>query len=124
MSEFDIPLNTPEGQRLLGARDVIAEEAFTIIVEGKVGGDATNPSAILHVTDPGEIPVEGPINFAVFGPGAFSIHHTSGDPIFAIHADGRLEINPAFTVDEAARAFWDAVIRLNPYQPVSQEPKP
>jgi len=26
--EFDIPLNTPEGQRLLGARDVIAEEAF------------------------------------------------------------------------------------------------
>jgi hypothetical protein len=28
MDEFDIPLNTPEGQRLLGARDVIAEEAF------------------------------------------------------------------------------------------------
>jgi hypothetical protein len=26
--ELDIPLNTPEGQILLGARDVIAEEAF------------------------------------------------------------------------------------------------
>jgi len=26
--ELEIPLNTPEGQRLLGARDVIAEEAF------------------------------------------------------------------------------------------------
>ena len=26
--ELDIPLDTPEGQILLGARDVIAEEAF------------------------------------------------------------------------------------------------
>jgi hypothetical protein len=26
--ELEIPLNTLEGQRLLGARDVIAEEAF------------------------------------------------------------------------------------------------
>lgn len=26
--ELEIPLNTPEGQRLLGARDVIAEDAF------------------------------------------------------------------------------------------------
>ena len=26
--ELEMPLNTPEGQRLLGARDVIAEEAF------------------------------------------------------------------------------------------------
>ena len=26
--ELDIPVNTPEGQILLGARDVIAEEAF------------------------------------------------------------------------------------------------
>jgi hypothetical protein len=28
LDERDIPLNTPEGQRLLGARDLIAEEAF------------------------------------------------------------------------------------------------
>jgi len=30
--ELEIPLNTPEGQRLLGARDVIAEEAFAAAV--------------------------------------------------------------------------------------------
>jgi hypothetical protein len=39
----------------------------------------------------------------------------SGDPIVTIRFDGRVEVNPAFTVDEAARAFWDAVIRLNPH---------
>jgi len=30
--ELEIPLDTPEGQILLGARDVIAEEAFAVAV--------------------------------------------------------------------------------------------
>ena len=49
------------------------------------------------------------------GPGAMAIHTPSGDPIVTIRFDGRIDVNPAFTLEEAARAFWDAVIRLNPY---------
>jgi len=36
----------------------------------------------------------------------------SGEIIVSIHADGRVEVNPKFTVDEAARVFWDAVKAL------------
>lgn len=34
--------------------------------------------------------------------------------IVRIHMDGRVEINPKHTLDEAAKAFWDAVIKMNP----------
>jgi hypothetical protein len=46
--------------------------------------------------------------------GYLQICTASGEPIVTIHYDGRVEINPAFTVDEAARAFWGAVLLLNP----------
>lgn len=31
-----------------------------------------------------------------------------------IHPDGRVEVNPKFSTDEAAQAFWDAVKALAP----------
>lgn len=31
-----------------------------------------------------------------------------------IHQDGRVEVNPKYTTDEAAKLFWDAVIQLAP----------
>lgn len=31
-----------------------------------------------------------------------------------IHQDGRVEVNPKYTTDEAAKLFWDAVIKLAP----------
>lgn len=39
---------------------------------------------------------------------------TAGDSrlIVAIAHDGKVIVNPEFTVDEAARAFWDAVKQL------------
>ena len=32
--------------------------------------------------------------------------------IVSISHDGKVDVNPEFTVDEAARAFWDAVRQL------------
>jgi len=104
--ERDTPLNTPAGQILLGARDVIAEEAFRVV---------TDPC---DIPDPGQRPVV-PILITPLpsGTGAFMIRN-GPEPIFTIHFDGRIEVNPAFTVDEAARAFWDAVARMNPWGPL------
>lgn len=31
-----------------------------------------------------------------------------------IHQDGRVEVNPKYTTDEAAKLFWDAVVRIAP----------
>jgi hypothetical protein len=31
-----------------------------------------------------------------------------------IHQDGRVEVNPKYTTDEAAQKFWEAVIKLAP----------
>ena len=38
-----------------------------------------------------------------------------GCTIFTVFTDGHVELNPEFTVDECARAFWDAVFRLRPH---------
>lgn len=46
--------------------------------------------------------------------GAFAIRNQSGEAIVTIYHDGRVVVNPAFLVDDAAAAFWEAVIRLNP----------
>jgi hypothetical protein len=43
--------------------------------------------------------------------------YQSNEQIVSIHPDGRIEINPKYTTDEAAKAFWEAVIRMNPFQP-------
>lgn len=32
-----------------------------------------------------------------------------------IHADGRIEIGERFTLDDAAKAFWDAVLKTSPF---------
>jgi hypothetical protein len=47
-------------------------------------------------------------------PGNLQISGSTGAPIVTIHHDGRVELNPAYSLDEAARAFWDAVIEMNP----------
>jgi hypothetical protein len=39
------------------------------------------------------------------------------ETIVTFHRDGRVEINPKYSADEAAKAFWNAVIRMNPFQP-------
>jgi len=38
----------------------------------------------------------------------------NADPIVTIHSDGRVNINPKYSTDEAAQAFWDAVRRMGP----------
>jgi hypothetical protein len=40
------------------------------------------------------------------------ISATDGREIVRITAEGRVIVNPDFTIDEAARAFWDAVKEL------------
>jgi hypothetical protein len=45
---------------------------------------------------------------------SLQISSSVGAPIVTIHHDGRVEVNPAYTTDEVARAFWDAVIEMNP----------
>ncbi|KWF09563.1 hypothetical protein [Burkholderia pseudomultivorans] len=37
--------------------------------------------------------------------------------LFTIHRDGRITIADHLTVDDAAREFWTAVRRMNPYPP-------
>jgi len=39
----------------------------------------------------------------------FQISKSNSDPIVTIRADGTVVLNPNYTPDEAARAFWDAV---------------
>lgn len=34
------------------------------------------------------------------------------DTIVRFHKDGRIEVNPKYTVDEAAKLFWEKVIKL------------
>ncbi|RQR31573.1 hypothetical protein [Burkholderia sp. Bp9142] len=42
---------------------------------------------------------------------------TWSDPDVILHADGRITVADRMTVDEAARAFWIAVRRFNPFLP-------
>ena len=49
-----------------------------------------------------------------FTPGNLQISGADAEPIVTIHWSGRVEVNPKYTVDDAARAFWDAVIAMNP----------
>ena len=35
-------------------------------------------------------------------------------PIVTLYADGRVHVDPDYPLDQAARAFWDAVIQSNP----------
>jgi hypothetical protein len=35
-------------------------------------------------------------------------------PIVTLYADGRMHVDPGYSLDQAARAFWDAVIQSNP----------
>jgi hypothetical protein len=53
--------------------------------------------------------------FLTASPGNLQISDSHGDPIVTIHHDGRVILNANFPLDEAARAFWDTVIRLNPH---------
>jgi hypothetical protein len=46
--------------------------------------------------------------------------YQSNEAIVTFHRDGRVEINPKYSAEEAAKAFWNAVIRMNPFQ---QEPE-
>ncbi|KML20247.1 MULTISPECIES: hypothetical protein [Burkholderia] len=39
------------------------------------------------------------------------------EPAFIIHADGRVTVPDNKTVDDAARAFWTTVRRINPFLP-------
>lgn len=32
-----------------------------------------------------------------------------GEPVVTLHGDGRLEVNPKYSMDEAAKVFWEAV---------------
>lgn len=41
----------------------------------------------------------------------------STEPLFVIHRDGRVTVPDDKTVDDAARAFWAAVRRMNPFLP-------
>lgn len=41
-----------------------------------------------------------------------AIFAEGGREIVRITADGRVEVNPEFTTDQAAKAFWDAVKKL------------
>ena len=31
-----------------------------------------------------------------------------------IHRDGRVDVNPKYTTDEAAKKFWEAVVQISP----------
>lgn len=37
-----------------------------------------------------------------------------GSPIVTLHPDGRVEIDPRSTVNDAARQFWEAVRAMSP----------
>ncbi|MBR8399881.1 hypothetical protein KDW65_24940 [Burkholderia cenocepacia] len=39
------------------------------------------------------------------------------EPAFTIHSDGRVTVADHMTADEAARVFWTAVRRMNPFLP-------
>ena len=68
-----------------------------------------------HAHDAGILLRAGAVGVGTAAPvGSFQIVHDSGEPIVTIYLDGRVEVNPAFTVDDAARAFWEAVKQLNP----------
>ena len=40
--------------------------------------------------------------------------HGGGEEIIRIDADYTIKVNPKFSNDEAAKAFWEAVERLRP----------
>lgn len=54
------------------------------------------------------------IDIALVGklPASLSISAEDAREIVRITADGRVIVNPEFTTDEAAKAFWDAVKKL------------
>ena len=47
-------------------------------------------------------------------PGNLQIAGSAGEPIVTIHHDGRVDVNPLYSLNEAANAFWLAVIEMNP----------
>lgn len=51
---------------------------------------------------------------------SISIPSSTGESLFTIHPDGRLELGDDYQPEEAARAFWDAVQRLAPTPMVQQ----
>jgi ArsR family metal-binding transcriptional regulator len=42
------------------------------------------------------------------------VFHTHGQPVVTLYPDGRVEIAEGHDVDEAARAFWEAVRSMVP----------
>jgi hypothetical protein len=46
------------------------------------------------------------------GEASFCIAANDGREIMRISPDGQLVINPEFTADEVARAFWEAVQKI------------
>jgi hypothetical protein len=39
------------------------------------------------------------------------LNQDPAERIVTVRADGTVEVNPKYTVDEAAKAFWDAVMK-------------
>ena len=50
--------------------------------------------------------IEPTYNFVIANP----------EPIVTIKADGTMEFGKNYHPDEAAKIFWDAVARINPYR--------
>lgn len=55
-----------------------------------------------------------PEDFGAKGDGAPRLQFGDSEPIVVLHHDGRVEINPKYSTTDAAKAFWDAVLEMNP----------
>lgn len=71
-----------------------------------------NPNQHSQVISNAEL-ADTAISAAKLGAATISIPF-NGQPMVTIRPDGRLEFGPDYHPDDAARAFWDAVLRLQP----------
>ena len=46
---------------------------------------------------------------SVTSPSRLRFYTPTGEPLVTVYFDGRVEVNPQYTMDEAAAAFWEAV---------------
>lgn len=44
---------------------------------------------------------------------AISIHEPDGEIVVAVRYDGKVDVNPKYTWDEASARFWDAITRYS-----------
>jgi len=56
-----------------------------------------------------DVSVGGMVTGSVQG---FVIMHSNPELIVTFHSDGRVTVNPKYSTEEAAAAFWDEVQRL------------